>query len=106
MPRLFLLLTLLLLGAAHVAQLSGLGQERCTEECADEACADDEAQGQCAPECQDCTCCAHHPSSALTAASSALLLAPIARLHTEAPAVRPQAAHGRKIPHIPRRALA
>ena len=101
MPRLFLLLTLLLLGAAHAAELSGLSEERCTE-----ACEDDDAEGECAPECEDCTCCAHQPAPVLTAPSHAALTAPAARQHTEAPAAWPQTAHGRKIPHIPRRALA
>jgi len=100
MSRLFLLLTLLLLGAAHVAELSGLSEERCTE-----ACADDDAQGRCAPECQDCTCCAHQPAPVLSAPGTALG-APVARPHTEAPATSPRTAHARKIPHIPRRALA
>jgi hypothetical protein len=100
-PRLLLLLTLLLLGAAHVAELAGLSEERCAE-----ACADDDAQGECAPECDDCTCCAHQPAPVLSAPGCTALAAPAARPHTEAPAARPQAAHARKIPHIPRRALA
>jgi hypothetical protein len=101
MSRLFLLLTLLLLGAAHGAELVGLGEERCAEQCPD-----DDAQGQCAPECQDCTCCAHHAASVLAAPAGSPLPAPAVRQHTEPPAARLQAAHGRKIPHIPRPALA
>ena len=101
MPRLFVLLTLLLLGTAHGAELVGLGEERCTEQCAD-----DDEQGQCAPECQDCTCCAHHAASVLAVPSGSPLPAPVARQRTEAPTAQPQAAHARKIPHIPRPALA
>ena len=101
MPRLLVLLTLLLLGAAHVAQLPGLREEHCTE-----ACEDDDAQGHCAPACQDCACCVHQPPLLLTAVAGPALAAPLARPHTEAPTAQLRPAHGRKIPHIPRRALA
>ncbi len=35
---------------------SGLASGLC-----EEACPDDDAQGQCAPDCTDCVCCSHAP---------------------------------------------
>lgn len=57
MLRIWLCLCLLLLAPSVgglLPTLSGIAGEVCTQQCAD-----DDEQGQCAPDCVDCTCCAH-----------------------------------------------
>ena len=57
MLRIWLCLSLLLFAPSVgglLPTLAGVAGEVCTQ-----SCEDDDAQGQCAPDCVDCTCCAH-----------------------------------------------
>jgi hypothetical protein len=55
--RIWLCLSLLLFApglGGLLPALSGATAEVCTQQCPD-----DDAEGQCAPDCVDCTCCSH-----------------------------------------------
>ncbi|MCP3135746.1 hypothetical protein [Pyxidicoccus xibeiensis] len=57
MLRIWLCLCLLLFAPSVgglLATVSGMAAEVCSQRCPD-----DDAQGQCAPDCTDCTCCGH-----------------------------------------------
>ena len=71
MLRIWLCLSLLLFAPSVgglLPTLSGMAAEVCAQ-----GCADDDAQGQCAPDCADCTCCGHVRSVAAPASAPSLL---------------------------------
>lgn len=66
-----------------------------------EACADDDASGECAPGCEDCSCCTHVSPLAAPVAAAIEVVDAIALLEWGVQA-KPRAPEPRALLHVPR----
>jgi len=90
--------------ASYVALASGGGTSFANAACS-EPCPDDDENGQCPPECSDCTCCLHLPLSLIVAELKTQLSSGSDRAPEQQQA-EPESPEPGDILHVPLTALA
>ncbi|GMT99387.1 hypothetical protein KH5H1_35060 [Corallococcus caeni] len=100
MLRLWLFICLMLLAPIGGGLAHAFGPAQQAETCLT-GCADDDAQGQCAPTCVDCTCCTHAKPLAVAVPLPGLADSPFRAPPIPLDASEPSSADADDILHVP-----